>query len=316
MPAKEFGAIESLRSKGRTAFLAPGQGIDSWADGLVLLDQSNETHRVYERVHDVTGVDIVDICERNEPVNDSSVVQAAALGIGVARALYLKELGVNPDYLIGLSSGEFTVAVIGGAMSVEDGALIAYERGIYQNEEAGGKGGAVVAIHGRRALKIQEIIRGLEGVNVLGFNSPIKTGFAYLHEDYEELVNRLRGNPEVRRVLDIPNLNFPPHGPAVEKVQKRLADLFKSMRLKRAVVNDTATPIIATKTARAMKRARTIQHNLIWQTTNPTNLKNGINFAVNRGVEDFYDLGPGETMSKLLGDFSLRENIRVHPVLT
>ena len=81
-------------------------------------------------------------------------------------------------------------------------------------------------------------------------------------------------------------------------------------------VKDATIPIIATKTARAMKQARTIQHNLIWQTTNPTNLKSSVYFAVNRGVEDFYDLGPGNIMSKLLGDFSLRESVRVHPVLT
>src|SRR3989344_536292 len=134
MSPKQIRCIENSQTGGRIAFLAPGQGIDSWADGKILLDQSNETHRIYEKVYDATGVDIVHICDRDEPVNDSSIVQAAALGIGVARANYLKESVVNADYLIGLSSGDFTNAVISGAMTVEDGALIAYERGIYQNE--------------------------------------------------------------------------------------------------------------------------------------------------------------------------------------
>lgn len=290
----------------KVAFIAPGQGIESWESGLRLLDEGPKTINIYEQVYDATGVDIIEICRSTEPTNDPEVVQPAALGIGYAQAEVLKDRNIDPDYLIGLSAGEFTVAAISGALTIKEAAKMTKQRGIFQNEEAGGLGGAVTALH-RRPLDIKSIMHELEGVWPANMHAPTITGFSYTHENYQELRDRLA--KQGARVRDV-NIPFPPHGDAVKKAQDRLAELFK-----RGLVKDAATNIISIRTARATKKARTIKHNLIWQTTQPTKLNKAVLFAIRNGVEDIYDLGPGDSITKILGHILVdHADIRVNPV--
>jgi malonyl CoA-acyl carrier protein transacylase len=79
-------------------------------------------------------------------------------------------------------------------------------------------------------------------------------------------------------------------------------------------VKNGAIPIVANKTGRLMQSAKTIKKNLIQQTSAPTQLNRGMAHIIDRGVEDFYNLGPGNSMFKLLGDFVALYSIRIHPV--
>lgn len=291
----------------KVAFVAPGQGFTSWEDGLPLLEQSPSTEKIYSQVFKATGVDIVQVCESASHIEDTAIVQPAALGIGVARAQVLREKDINPDYLIGLSAGEFTVAAISGALSLPDAARIAQQRGAFQMEAAGGKGGAITALH-RRPLNIKSLLHGLEGTYASNFHAPNVTGFSYLHSNYDQLVEKLK--EQGARVRDVKNLKFPPHTPHVMDAQKKLAELLK----KKGVVRDATVPIIAIRNARPSSKARSIRKNLIWQTTQPTRLNDAVNQAIRAGVEEFYDLGPGDSISKLLGNIVTNDAIRIVPV--
>ncbi|MDB5161155.1 MAG: malonyl CoA-acyl carrier protein transacylase [Candidatus Saccharibacteria bacterium] len=308
--------------KVKVAFMAPGQGVTSWEEGLSLLDESPRTERIYKEVYDATGVKITDVCEGKLPQDDTSIVQPAALGIGYARAEVLnQERGIKPDYLIGVSSGEFTVTAISRAISLKDAARFAQERGRMQQELAGGLGSAVSVLH-RKELRLDEILKGLEG-RAYPSNFHVRkkpnetgmriTGISYLHEVYDELRQRLEETGA--KVIDIKNLEFPPHGDHLKGVQESLAKMIRSRtNLTGIKISDADTPIIATMTARAMQKARTIRRNIVWQTTNPTQLSDSVDLAVTKGVTEFYDLGPGDSMSKLLGFMSLGDNVKIIPV--
>ena len=281
--------------------MAPGQGIEDWASGLDLLDRSPETARIYEEIYDVTQVDIIDLCRSDNPSTDPGVVQPAALGIGVAQANILAEEGVRPDYLIGLSAGEFTVAAISGALRLKEAAYISQQRGVYQAEAANGTGSAVTAIH-KRPLDIKTLLKDLPGAWPANFLAADLTTFSYLHGSYDTLVERLI--VQGARVRDL-NMPFPPHGISVKEAQDRLAILLS----KRGTVKDASTQIISIRTAQASKKARTIRHNLIWQTTEPTQLNRAVNKALEMGVEEFYDIGPDNSITKILGRIINNNNI-------
>lgn len=288
----------------KVAFVAPGQGFTSWEDGLKLLEESPDTEKIYEAVHQATGIDVIEVCRSTEPVDDTSVVQPAALAIGVARAEALKSKDINPDYLIGLSAGEFTVAAISGALSLSDAAQFVQKRGQYQMEAAGNLGGAITALH-RKPINIGAIMQGLEGVWHANDHAPTITGFSYLHEHYETLKARLAA--QGAKVRDVNNLHFPPHGDAVIGAQRRIAELLG----RRGAIKDASTAIISIRTAKVMRKARTIRRNLVWQTTQTTRLNDAVNQALRSEVEAFYDLGPGDAMTKLLGNIVTQENVMV-----
>lgn len=290
--------------------MAPGQGVKNWNDGLDLVKNWPRAEHIYDRVLKATGVDVIEVCESSEPITDPSVIQPAALAIGYARADFLRNEIVKPDYLMGLSAGEFTVAAISKALSLEDAAMLAHKRGLFQQQVAGGRGGSVLVMHHRGSTQIKKIekaIEDLQGVNIANYHTPLKTGIAFCHESYQELKERL-SIPGIRKVIDVANLHFPPHGPEVSKAQEMLSTLFRQS----VTVKNAAIPIVANKSGRLMKSGRTIKKNLIWQTTSPTQLSKGMAYLINKGVEDYYDLGPDSSMSKLLGDFVSLYGINVH----
>jgi [acyl-carrier-protein] S-malonyltransferase len=290
----------------KVAFVAPGQGVEKWESGLRLLDESPRTAEIYETVHDATGVNIVDVCNSTMPVIDPAIVQPAALGIGVAQAEVYRDRGIEPDYVIGISSGEFTVSAITGALSLKDAAYISQQRGLYQMEAAGGLGGSVTALH-KRPLDLKSLLNDLEGAWPANFHAPDVTNFGYLMESKEKLVERLGAQGARLREVNVP---FPPHGDVLRNAQERVALLLSPRR----TVKKANTKIISIRTAKPMRRARAIRHNLIWQTTEPTQFNKAVLMALKKGVEDFYDLGPDDICTKLLGRIIIDPNIRINPV--
>jgi [acyl-carrier-protein] S-malonyltransferase len=301
----------------KVAFLAPGSGIKDWEDGLELLERSSKTEEIYAEVKEATGVDIIAICEKDEAPTDPSIIQPGALGIGVARANALEERGIKPDLLIGLSAGEFTMLAIAKSLTVKAAAKTVKYRGESQAIVAGGKGGALAVIHERRALPdnvVKQLVKGLKGSHLSGFNTPLMTVFSYINEEKELLREALLDQPGVKRVLDVGNLNFAPHGPAVDGARIMLANFIRQMRRQGIVFKDAAIPIVATRTARPMQKARTIRYNAIWQTTEPTDFLGCVEYADRSGVTDWYDLGPDAHMGRMLGNFALAPDATIHPV--
>jgi|GEM_PF-5175799 len=299
---------------GGVVYVAPGSGIKDWSYGIDLVRKWPQAEQVYDRVLKATGVNIFSVCERaqTEPIEEPEIAQPAALGIGYASADYLRHNVGPPNYLMGLSAGEFTVAAISGALSLEDAAMLSHNRGRFQQEVAGGKGGSILVMHHRGpnnqrfSRRIEELIANIPGTHVANYHTPLKTGIGYLHSAEEELMARL-DTEGIRRVMNVANLNFAPHGPAVERAQEMLSNLFE----RSVVVKNATVPIVANKSGRLMQKAGTVKHNLIWQTTSPTQLNRGMAYLISRGVEEYIDIGPDKAMAKLLGDFVALHNIKV-----
>lgn len=290
----------------KIAFAAPGQGIDDWSSGLSLLQEAPDiVEPIYERIQRATGVDIEDVSRRNQPGTPTEIAQPAAVGIGYAHAEVLKAKGVNPDYAIGLSAGEFTVSAIIGSLRVEKAALHSQQRGISQAREAGGLGGVVVAIH-REPLDLGSIKKAVKNAYRSNVHSPLMTGFGFLNQDKAQLVEALKA--QGAKVVDVKSLDFPPHGRHTKKTRKEL-----SAALKRRSFQRPSIKMISIRNGKIIDKPRQIRRSLVWQTTQTTRLDLAIQTAIDNGVEEVYPLMPGNTIAPLLGWYASRGLIKLMP---
>src|SRR5436305_14419708 len=80
---------------------------------------------------EVSGLPIGRLCLEGpiEELTRTDVAQPALFAIGLAVAEAAAERGVRPDYVAGHSLGEYTAAVVAGALSAEDGMRVVSERG-------------------------------------------------------------------------------------------------------------------------------------------------------------------------------------------
>ena len=303
----------------KVAFYAPGGGVQTFEDGLELLNRSEKTADIYDEVGDATGVDVREVCRSKVVIEDPAVMQTTNVAVGYARANALNEVGVYPNFVIGVSSGEFTAAAITRAMALYDTAQAAFQRGTDQQEEAGGLGGGFVVFHDRRAPSrkvkraITSALADFEHSHLGGDHTPLKTMVTYATAEKEDLSRVLSEIPGVKRVLNLNGLLYPPHGKFVAGTQGKLETLIESLH-KDGRIKDATVEMISTRTAKPMKKARTIGRSLVLQTTQPTNLRGGVTYVVNRGVLDHYDLGAGNSMSNSLEDFDLGVDALIHPV--
>jgi phthiocerol/phenolphthiocerol synthesis type-I polyketide synthase C len=165
------------RTKGKVAFVFPGQG-SQWAGmGTRLMAESPTFARVIARCGEALGAyvdwDLAEIMA--ERAGDGwtdrvDVVQPILWATSVALAEMWREGGINPDVVIGHSQGEIAAATVAGILSYEDAACVIARRSSIIRQKSGK--GLMLAVDldldGARAA-----IEGFEGqISVAVNNGP------------------------------------------------------------------------------------------------------------------------------------------------
>jgi len=122
-------------------------------------DQCDAVHRK------VAGWSLVDELRRDADstrVHDTGITQPCLFALQVSLAACWEARGIVPDGVVGHSSGEMAAAVLCGALSLEQGVLLAYRRGLLEQSVAGGRMTAVGIDEARATQLIAELRSGLE----------------------------------------------------------------------------------------------------------------------------------------------------------
>ena len=113
----------------KIGFLFPGQGSQSVGMGKDLYEKYETVREVYEKVKELTGIDIAKISfEGSEEVlNQTQNTQLAILTMSLAILEILKQNKIKAQVASGLSLGEYTALINSGAMlQIIGGVIVAY----------------------------------------------------------------------------------------------------------------------------------------------------------------------------------------------
>src|ERR1035441_2571345 len=77
------------------------------------------------------------ISEGESRLNSTDFAQPAIFAVQVALAALWRSWGIVPDVVVGHSLGEAAAAVVAGALSLEDGVRVVYERSRLMKKVAG-----------------------------------------------------------------------------------------------------------------------------------------------------------------------------------
>lgn len=149
------------------------------------LDEAAEALRPY------TGTSIADLILRGDlRIHQTGFTQPAMFAVEYALAATLIDAGVRPTAVLGHSIGEFAAAVVGGALALDDAALLVAIRGAYMQYLP--SGGGMLAV---RAAP-DEVVDLLEQEPEVGygaFNGPKATvlsgdlgGLDRIHDELEQ----------------------------------------------------------------------------------------------------------------------------------
>src|SRR5947207_8621275 len=133
--------------KGPIAFCFPGQGSLESGMGREIAEAFPEAMEVYKVGSEASGLDLQHLCfeGREDELVDTAVQQPALVATSLAVLAALKARGIEPDYVVGHSVGEFAALAAANALSTEEALVLVRERGPAMAEAARERLGAMAA---------------------------------------------------------------------------------------------------------------------------------------------------------------------------
>ena len=211
----------------RIAFIFPGQGAQKAGMGKDFYENSKTAAEVIDRASELLGLDMKALCfEENDLLDQTEYTQAALVTVCMAMEKVLRERGLAPDVTAGLSLGEYCAIASAGGMSTENAITTVRKRGILMQNAVPGGQGAMAAVLGLDAGKIEEVLADRSGVMIANYNCPGQIVITGWKEDVEQAADALK-EAGAKRVLPL-NVSGPFHSSLLEQAGIILLLLFIS----------------------------------------------------------------------------------------
>lgn len=282
------------------ALLCPGQGAQALGMGKDFYDQYTPAREIYDLADRLLGFRLSDLCF-NGPDDQLQATDNAQVGIFVtSMAIYqtLKaenKLPATPDFVAGLSLGEYTALCIAGTLSFEDGVKLVRARGQLMQAAATATPSTMLALVGADEPTANEICREASGKGIIvpaNFNAPGQIVLSGAVPACQEAA-KIAESKGLRAVLLQVAGAF--HSPFMQTAADEMRQVLASVVFKPALC-----PVVSNVTAQAHSADdREIKELLVRQIVAPVRWYQGMEYLKSQGVYTFMELGPGRVLTGL-----------------
>ena len=219
-------------SRGKAAFLFPGQGAQ-WAGMAVeLLDSApvfaariRECETALSAFTDWSLTDVLRGAEGAPGFDRVDVVQPALWAVMVSLAALWQSCGVTPSAVVGHSQGEIAAACVAGALSLEDAARVVALRSKTLIELAGHGGMVSVPLP---LDQVEERLRAWgERLSVAAVNGPGSVVVSGEPQALQELLDGCAADGVRARRIDV---DYASHSAQVAQIRERLLEVLAPVR--------------------------------------------------------------------------------------
>lgn len=276
--------------------LFPGQGAQYVGMGKALYE-TPYGRAVLDAAADVLGARFLPTLFEGpqDALTATDVSQPAIYAVSLAawevfRAQYPQ---VQVGAVAGLSLGEYSALTAAGSLPLADGVRLVQQRGLFMQEAAQSRPGAMASVLNLDADKIKEICAGIPDAYVANYNCP---GQVVISGGTDAIARASAACQAAgaKRVIPL-QVSGAFHSPFMQPAQARLAPLLQAVPWQAprfpVLANVHGTPYTSAAEMPALL-ARQVVESVRWEDC--------CRWMLARGIETFIELGPGKVLQGLM----------------
>ncbi|PKM51118.1 MAG: [acyl-carrier-protein] S-malonyltransferase [Firmicutes bacterium HGW-Firmicutes-7] len=278
----------------KIAFIFPGQGAQYVGMGKEIVNSNKESKEVFDYANNILDFDLEEICfSEQEKIHNTEYTQPALLATSIAILKAVEAFGIKPDYVAGLSLGEYSALVANGCIDFEDAVYLVRKRGQFMEEAARKTQGTMAAVIGADKATIEEECKKAKGiVSVANYNSPAQIVIAGEVQAVSEVSAKLI--EKGIRVIPL-KVSGAFHSQLMKEAANKLEDVLNDIDIK-----PFNTPYATNVSGEIMYTCEGVKDLLIEQVMSSVKWEDCINSLIAQGVDTFVEIGPGKTLSGLV----------------
>ena len=286
----------------KIAFIFSGQGSQYIGMGKELYDNIPSCKKIYDKANEVLGFDLKELIFNGdkEDLNITENTQPAILTTSIAILQAIKDKGINPDIVAGLSLGEYSALVASEALDFETAVSLVKKRGRFMQEAVPQGIGSMVAVIGLDENKIKKTLKvasekGVVEIANYNTNNQIVIGG---EKQAVEFASELLKECGARRVIPL-KVSGPFHTSLLNEASIKLKNEFKNIHF-----NDPKIKTITNVTADFIENGSEIKNLLINQVKSSVRWSETIERMIDEGIDTFIEIGPLKTLSSFVREIS------------
>jgi [acyl-carrier-protein] S-malonyltransferase len=289
----------------KIGLLFPGQGSQYAGMGKDLYNKFSAAKKIMDDANEILEFDIRRMIfdGTNEDILPTQIAQPA---IFIVSAMYFekfKQMEKSFDVVAGHSLGEYTALYAAGVLSFEDCLRLVRKRGLAMGKQ--NSLGTMFAVMGVDIEKIKKYLEGLEQkVVIANINSKTQiviSGYIDEIKKVSEELSQIEGS-KVKQL----NVSGAFHSPLMKEVKEIMSKEIDSVNFR-----EPESAIIPNVLGYATRELITIRESLKEQITEKVRWLDTIMHIKSMGIEQLYEIGPGEVLSKLNKTITFRPKCNI-----
>jgi [acyl-carrier-protein] S-malonyltransferase len=284
----------------KNAIIFPGQGAQKIGMGKELAKEYGSSREIFESVDESLGIKLSEIIWGDDlnalTLTENAQPALMASSMAIVAALEAEGLEIKCNFFAGHSLGEYTALCAAGAISLSDTARLLRTRGLAMQSCVSDSEGAMAAIIGLSAHKVQEILNNFSGKGVCAIandNDPSQVVISG-HCEIVEQVTQLLKKSGARRALQL-KVSAPFHCEIMQPAAKIMEEALASIS-----ISTPKIPVVMNTRADAVSDPEQIRSFLVDQVVGMVRWRETINYMRLHGVSNFYELGVGKVLSGMV----------------
>ena len=287
----------TMKTTSKIAFLFPGQGSQAVGMGRDLYLNSIAARDVFDEIDEILGRKLTATMFEGpaEELSRTENTQPAIMATSIATWRAMEEAtGVLqiPNATAGHSLGEYSALVVSGVLSVTDAVKLVLERGRLMQVACEERPGGMVALIGVDEITAEEVCRE-SGAEMSTINTAQQIILSGDHRSLAMAIDiaTVRG---AKKAIPL-QVGGAFHSGLMSPAQHGLNQVIDSLDF-----HDPFVPLIGNVNARSLSTGEEVREELRLQLTSCVQWNNTVQFMLDDGIQNFYEIGHGRILSGMV----------------